>query len=151
MIHLQFRLFNERFAGSDLLLAICILGCCMSLVGCQTAAPAGAENPQWQKFSAQRPSAPKMQSKQALVVHVNHIDQLVTISRGVTLPQDFLLAYSPALDLKAVLMMQPMRNNQLRTALILDGTVAINDQIVAASDADREKFLKKFPNKLQTK
>ena len=41
--------------------------------------------------------------------------------------------------------MQPVRNKQLRTARILEGTVTINDQIVAASDVDREKFLKKFP------
>ena len=55
------------------------------------------------------------------------------------------MAYSPSLNFKAVLMMQPMRNSLLRTALILEGQVDINDQVIAASETDREKFQKKFP------
>ena len=97
------------------------------------------------KFSEKRPQTPSVQSNLPLVVHVNRADQIVTIRNGSTLPQDYLLAYSPASDLKAVLIMQAVRNTQLRTALILEGTVAINDQIVAANDVEREKFLKKFP------
>ena len=115
------------------------------MLGCQSSAPAGAENPLWQKFSEKRAHTATIESNQASVVHVNRADQLVTIRNGASLPQDFLVAYSPALDFKAVLIMQPVRNSQLRTAKILEGTVAINDLIVAVSDANREKFSKKFP------
>ena len=136
---------NEWHSLSSLLTALSLLFFCICLLGCQATAPVGAENPQWQKFSEKRPQTPSVQSNLPLVVHVNRADQIVTIRNGSTLPQDYLLAYSPASDLKAVLMMQAVRNTQLRTALILEGTVAINDQIVAASDVEREKFLKKFP------
>lgn len=136
---------NEWRSLSSLLTALSLLFCSIFMLGCKATAPVGAENPQWQKFSEKRPQTPSVQSNLPLVVHVNRADQIVTIRNGSTLPQDYLLAYSPARDLKAVLMMQAVRNTQLRTALILEGTVAINDQIVAANDVEREKFLKKFP------
>jgi hypothetical protein len=115
------------------------------MLGCQSPTLVGEENPQWQKFSDKKTHTATIDGDQASVVHVNRSDGLVTIRHGGTLPQDFLLVYSPALDFKAVLMMQPVRNSQLRTATILEGSVAINDLIVAVSDAEREKFLKKFP------
>lgn len=136
---------NEWRSLSSLLTALSLLFCSIFMLGCKATAPVGAENPQWQKFSEKRPQTPSVQSNLPLVVHVNRADQIVTIRNGATLPQDFLLAYSPALEFKAVLIMQAVRNSQLRTATILEGSVAINDLIVAVSDADREKFLKKFP------
>lgn len=141
---MRFRSLKRRLSGEDLLFTISLIMLCISMLGCQSSAPAGAENPQWKKFSEKGSFTPTIESNQALVVHVNRVDQLVTIRNGATLPQDFLLAYSPTQDFKAVLMMQPVRNSPLRTAKILEGSVAINDLIVAANDADREKFSKKF-------
>ena len=139
------RSLTGQLSEADLLFKLSLIMLCIGMLGCQSSAPAGAENPQWQKFSEKRAHTATIESNQASVVHVNRADQLVTIRNGATLPQNFLLAYSPRQDFKAVLMMQPMRNTQLRTALILEGTVSINDQIVAASDTDREKFSKKYP------
>lgn len=139
------RSLTGRSSEADLLFKLSLIILCIGMLGCQSSAPAGAENPQWQKFSEKRTHTATIESNQAFVVHVNRADQLVTIRNGATLPQDFLVAYSPARDFKAVLIMQPVRNSQLRTATILEGSVAINDQIVAASDTDREKFSKKFP------
>lgn len=138
------RSLQGRFPGASLLFGISLVIICINMLGCQTSAPAGAENPQWKKFSEKRTHTTKIESDQASVVHVNGLDQLVTIRNGSTLPQDFLLAYSPALTLKAVLMMQPVRNSQLHTATILEGSVAINDLVVAASDEERAIYSKKF-------
>ena len=142
---MRFRSLTERLSSTDLLFTISFIILCISILGCQSPAPVGEENPQWQKFSDKKTHAATSDGDQASVVHVNRSDGLVTIRNGGTLPQDFLLVYSPALDFKAVLMMQPVRNSHLRTATILEGSVAINDLILAVSDAEREKFLKKFP------
>lgn len=145
MIRRPIRSRNARLRMSSLLMTSSLLFGSICMLGCKSTAPVGAENPLWQKFSEKRPQTPKVHSTLPLVVHVNRADGIITIRNGSSLPEDYLLAYSPQLDLKAVLMMQPVRNTQLRTALILEGTVSINDQIMAANDLDREKFSKKFP------
>lgn len=145
MILRPIRSRKARLRMSSLRMTSSLLFCSICMLGCKSTAPVGADNPQWQKFSEKRPLAPKVHSTLPLVVHVNKADNIVTIRNGSSLPEDYLLAYSPQLNLKAVLMMQPVRNTQLRTARILEGTVTINDQIIAANDVDREKFSKKFP------